>query len=233
MRRENFAIWLPIYQEQTVDRDLFVEGKRELTEYLQSKGYFEAQVDFDQSKTADQEELIEYSLFPGERHKLVAVEIEGNKYFSDETLRERMYTVRASFLRFRHGRFSQDFLRRDANAVRALYQSNGFRDVEVTTRVEDDYQGKKDQQAVFLTVSEGPQWFVSSLSIEGVDNTTTEDLRAMTQSSEGQPFSGLKRRDGPGHDSQLLLQQRISGRHVRGYGHSRSRASSHGAGLHR
>ena len=182
---------VPIYQEQTVDRDLLVEGKRELTEYLQSKGYFEAQVDFDQSKTPDQEELIEYSLFPGERHKLVAVEIEGNKYFSDETLRERMYTVRASFLRFRHGRFSQDFLRRDANAVRALYQSNGFRDVEVTTRVEDDYQGKKDQQAVFLTVSEGPQWFVSSLSIEGVDNTTTEDLRAMTQSSEGQPFSDL------------------------------------------
>lgn len=182
---------VPIYQEQTVDRDLLVEGKRELTEYLQSKGYFEAQVDFDVSKTARQEELIEYSLYPGERHKLVAVEIDGNNYFSDDTLRERMYTMPSSLLRFRHGRFSQDFLRRDANAVRALYQSNGFRDVEVSTRIEDDYQGKKNEQAVFLSVNEGPQWFVSELRMEGVDSTTAEDLRALVQSSEGQPFSDM------------------------------------------
>ena len=43
---------VPIYQEQTVDKDLLVEGKRELTEYLQSKGYFEAQVDFDHEQDA-------------------------------------------------------------------------------------------------------------------------------------------------------------------------------------
>ena len=68
------------------------------------------------SKTPQQEELIEYSLFPGDRHKLVAVVIEGNKYFNESTLRERLYTMPASLLRFRHGRFSQDFLRRDVNA---------------------------------------------------------------------------------------------------------------------
>ena len=44
---------VPIYQEQTVDRDLLVEGKRELTEYLQSKGYFEAQVDFDHEQDTE------------------------------------------------------------------------------------------------------------------------------------------------------------------------------------
>ena len=93
-------------------------------------------------------------------------------------MRERMYTMPASFLRFRHGRFSQDFLRRDPNAIRALYQSNGFRDVEVTTRVEDDYQGKKMKSSRFDDINEGPQWFVSSLRIDGLDNTTAEDLRA-------------------------------------------------------
>ncbi|HYP09437.1 MAG TPA: outer membrane protein assembly factor BamA [Bryobacteraceae bacterium] len=182
---------VPIYQEQTVDRDLLVEGKRELTEYLQARGYFDAQVDFDMSKTPQQEELIEYSLYPGERHKLVSVEVEGNRYFDDGTLRERMYTMPASLLRFRHGRFSQDYLRRDTNAIRALYQSNGFRDVEVTHRVEDDFKGKENQVAVTLTVKEGPQWFVSDLRIEGLDSVTTEDIRALVQSSEGQPFSDL------------------------------------------
>ena len=182
---------VPIYQEQTVDKDLLVEGKRELTEYLQSKGYFEAQVDFDTSKTPQKEETIEYSLFPGDRHKLVAVEIIGNKYFSSETIRERMYTTPSSFLRFRYGRFSQDFLRRDVNAIRALYQSNGFRDVEVTNQVIDDYQGKENAVGVLLNINEGPQWFVSGLKIDGLDPATTEDVRALVQSSEGQPFSDL------------------------------------------
>lgn len=180
---------VPIYQEQSVDKDLLMEGKKELTEYLQAKGYFEAQVDFDMSKTPQQEELIEYSLFPGDRHKLVAVVIEGNKYFNEGTLRERLYTMPASFLRFRNGRFSQDFLRRDVNAIKALYQSNGFRDVEVTTRIEDDYKGKTNDVAAYLTVAEGTQWFVSDLKIEGVDAETTEHLRNLVQSSEGQPYS--------------------------------------------
>ena len=133
---------VPIYQEQSVDKDLPIEGKKELTEYLQAKGYFEAQVDFDMSKTPQQEELIEYSLFPGYCHKLVAVVIEGNKYFNESTLRERLYTMPASLLRFRHGRFSQDFLRRDVNAIKALYQSNGFRDVEVTNAHRGRLQGE-------------------------------------------------------------------------------------------
>jgi outer membrane protein assembly complex protein YaeT len=182
---------IPVYQEQTVDKDLLVEGKRELTEYLQAKGYFEAQVDFDMSRTPQQEELIEYSLFPGDRHKLVAVEISGNRYFSTETIRERMYTMPASFLRFRHGRFSQDFLRRDVNAIKALYQSNGFRDVEVTSEVPDDYRGKENEVAVLIDIKEGLQWFVSELKIDGLGKESTEDVRALVQSSEGQPFSDL------------------------------------------
>lgn len=181
---------LPIYQELTVDKDLLVEGRREIAEYLQGKGYFEAAVDFDQ-RTEKDREIIEYSIFPGDRHKLVHVEIDGNRYFDDATLRERMYVTPSSFLRFRHGRFSQDFVRRDVNAIRALYETNGFRDVQVTTRVEDDYQGRENEYAVFFRVAEGPQWFVSSLDIEGVDAAAAQDLRSMLQSLEGQPYSEL------------------------------------------
>src|SRR6266404_2644021 len=42
---------LPIFQERTVDKDLLVEGERNLTQYFQSKGYFDAAVDFDTEKT--------------------------------------------------------------------------------------------------------------------------------------------------------------------------------------
>ncbi|HYP14986.1 MAG TPA: POTRA domain-containing protein, partial [Bryobacteraceae bacterium] len=177
---------VPIYQELTVDRDLLVEGRREVTEYLQSRGYFDAQVDFDMTSSSPQETVIEYSLFPGERHKLVFIETNGNEYFSDETLRERMYVATASLLRFRHGRFSQDYLRRDVNSLRALYDANGFRDVQVRTRVEDDYNGKANEVAVFFDINEGAQWRIEGLQISGVDDVTAADLRSMLQSTEGQ-----------------------------------------------
>ena len=172
---------VPIYQELTVDRDLLIEGRREITEYFQAKGYFEAEVDFDQRAEKDKQ-IIEYSIFPGDRHKLIHVGIEGNRYFDATTLRERMYTTPASFLRFRHGRFSQDFIRRDSNAIRALYLTNGFRDVQVSSEVEDDYQGKENEYAVVFRITEGPQSFVARLDIEGVEAAAEEDLRTMLQS---------------------------------------------------
>jgi outer membrane protein insertion porin family len=181
---------VPIYQELTVDKDLLVEGRRELTEHMQARGYFEAAVDFDMTTNDKGETVIEYSIAPGERHKVVAVEIDGNTYFDDETLRERLYVTKATFLRFRRGRFSQDFLRRDANAIRSLYQTNGFRDVQVNTRTEDDYK-EENGIGVFFDIVEGRQWFVAGLDIDGVDNATEEDLRAMLQSTEGQPYSEL------------------------------------------
>lgn len=40
---------IPVYQERTVDRSLLIEGRRNLVEYFQSQGYFDARVDFEES----------------------------------------------------------------------------------------------------------------------------------------------------------------------------------------
>jgi outer membrane protein assembly complex protein YaeT len=181
---------VPVYQEQTVDRDLLVEGRRNITSYLEAKGYFEAQVDFDTEDTGPQEQTITYSIARGERHKLTHLEISGNTYFDEYDLRERMYLRESTLIRFRHGRYSTDYLRRDVNAIEDLYRANGFRDVEVNYRVEDDYEGE-NQLAVFINVSEGPQWFVNKLDIVGASESNLNYILALLQSSEGQPFSDL------------------------------------------
>lgn len=181
---------VPVFQEQAVDKDLLVEGQRNITSYFQSRGYFEAQVDFGQTTDDKGHEVIEYAIAPGDRHKLVAVSIEGNRYFDAHTLRERMFTVPATF-RFRYGRFSEEYLRRDANAIKALYQSNGFRDVEVNTRFEDDYQGKKNEVAVFFEIKEGGQWLVEDVNLDGVSAQDRPYVEALIQSIPTQPYSDL------------------------------------------
>lgn len=180
---------IPIYQERSVDRSLLVEGQRNLLEYFQSQGYFDASVDFSQERSNKDEESIEYEIERNERHKLVAIDITGNRYFNRDTIRERMYLMPATFLRFPRGRYSQRYLERDRNAVEDLYRSNGFRDVRVSAGVQDDYQGRKGAIGVAMKVEEGPQYLVSKIDLVGAADSDRESILPVLHSSPGQPFS--------------------------------------------
>ena len=181
---------LPIYQERALDTDLLQEGNQALVQYFQGEGYFEA-VSSVKSSTTPAGEQIDYTVDKGARHKLVLLDIEGNKYFTTATLRERMYLTPAKFLRFPRGRYSRELLDRDINSITDLYHSNGFRDVQVTSRQIDDYQGKPNQIAVFIDINEGPQWRVSKLTISGVSAADETYLRSILHSTDGQPYSEL------------------------------------------
>jgi outer membrane protein insertion porin family len=180
---------LPIYQERSIDRSLLLEGQRNLVEYFQSLGYFDAKVSYDYDPNAAGEQLITYDIHRGIRHKLVALTITGNHYFDTSTLRERMYLVPASFPRYPNGRYSQRYLEKDVAAIEALYRSNGFRDVRVKSRTEDDYKGRRSDLAVFLAIVEGPQWLVSKLAIDGVSDADRTYFSTIIHSTPGQPYS--------------------------------------------
>jgi outer membrane protein insertion porin family len=180
---------IPIYQEQSVDRDLLIEGMRNLTEYFQSEGYFDAKVTFNTKNETNGPQTIEYVIDRGERHKLVQLEIEGNHYFDTETIRERMNIMPATFLRYRHGRFSEALLENDVEAITNLYHSNGFREVKVTNKVETDYRGNKTDIAVVIQIDEGPQWRVGKLALTGVSKENELRVEALMDTGEGQPYS--------------------------------------------
>jgi outer membrane protein insertion porin family len=180
---------VPIFEEHAVDRDLLVEGSQNIKNYLQSKGYFEAQVVFKEQAVINDKANIDFLINEGSRHRLAEIRIEGNRYFSLDSIRERMFLQKANFLQFRHGRYSEGLLRRDRESIASLYQSNGFRDVRVTSRTEDDYRGRTGDIAVFIKIEEGPQYFVGALRIDGIERLDRERIQARLSSSPGQPFS--------------------------------------------
>ena len=181
--------YVPVFQEQRVYRDLLVDGANSLRNYLQSKGYFDAQVDFRERQPDADHLIIEYVIVKGEHHRLTRIEIRGNHYFTEDDLRERMFLRPNGLLRFRSGRYSGAFLKRDEDSIASLYQSNGFRGVKVTGVVEDDDQGKPGDMVVRIVVEEGPQWTVSKLSFTGFNNLPIQDLKTQLSSVHGQPFS--------------------------------------------
>ncbi|HUQ95712.1 MAG TPA: POTRA domain-containing protein [Bryobacteraceae bacterium] len=180
---------LPVYQEQSVDQDLLEEGARKLKQHFQTQGYFDTDVSYAVDKPSVDEETIGYEIDRGNRYKVVHVDISGNAFFDDLTVRERMSIIPAGRISARFGRFSEDMLARDKSVIAELYRSNGFRDVQVDARVERGYGGKQREVAVFIEIKEGPQWFVNSLEISGVDLQIYEYIRSILTSTEGQPYS--------------------------------------------
>jgi len=179
---------VPVYDEHTVDRDLLQEGANNLRDELQASGYYDAGVEFKESRTAGNIEEIDYLITPGKRHRLVALSITGNKYFTLQTLRERMF-VEPKSLQFWRGRFSNAFLRRDKESISNLYRANGFRDVSITSQIIDDYKGRNGDLGVALSVDEGPQWIVSHLEVKGYGKLDLHRILSTLNSSEDQPFS--------------------------------------------
>jgi outer membrane protein insertion porin family len=180
---------VPVYEENALDDDLLNEGRRNLLNYLQSRGYFDAKVGLKKSSEGGGDQLrVIYLIDAGSRHKLVRVEITGNQYFPNEILRSRMEVQPAGRL-FSHGRYSQGLLSDDIRGIEALYRSNGFSQVQITSNIEDNYEGQENQLALKIQVTEGTQTLVGALHFEGNHTFTEDELRSRVNTSEGQPFS--------------------------------------------
>ena len=185
---------IPIYQEGAVDPDLLEEGKRNVRERLERQGYFDADVsykigmhDVKTSAWQGMQETITYTVERGDRHKLVGIEISGNKYFDTELLKSRLQIFQGAF--GSPGRFSRRLVDLDAQSMQSLYQANGFLDARVIPWVEDNYKGKEGDLFISFTVEEGRQTRVASLSIEGTHAFKEEELLGVIGSTPGQPYS--------------------------------------------
>ena len=185
----NLEKYVPVFDEDTVNRDLLVIGARNLRDYFQNKGYFDVQVDFASSDVNRDLEQITYTISQGERHRIVHVQVTGNKYFPTDVIRERMYMQAKGLISLRHGRYSESFSDRDEKAIQALYRDNGFRDTQVTTTTADDVKGKKGDVAVTVRIDEGPQYLVSGIQIDGISEEDRRLIAPTLASIQGEPFS--------------------------------------------
>ena len=179
---------VPVFEERTVDPDLLAEGSTNLRDYFQSRGYFDVEVEYKQAQVNAGKTEIQYLVTPGIRHRFSHLEIAGNKYFDIKTIRERMFLIPSSF-EFRLGRYSEALRHRDENAIVDLYESNGFRDIKVTSRVVDDYNGRKGDEAVFFNIAEGPQYRVANLLVNGGKSLDMTKTIESLNSQGGQVFS--------------------------------------------
>ena len=146
---------VPVYEENALDDDLLNEGRRNLLNYLQGRGYFDAKVPVTKkTESAAKSMLVVYDIDPGAPHKVVAVDITGNHYFDRAHLRALM-SVQPAGRVLSHGIYNQRLLNEDVSGIEDLYRSNGFSQVKVTSQVTDNYKGRGTRSASACTWKKG------------------------------------------------------------------------------
>lgn len=185
---------LPIFEEGAVDEDLLQEGRRNLRDYLERRGFFDAEVDYTTSSDPEESqpgnmEVITYRVELGSHKRLVGLAFSGNRYFGDDLLRGRIRIQPAAF--GSPGRFSSGQLTSDVASLTELYQSNGFREVQVSSDLMDNYRGHPGDLFITFRVAEGPQTRIANLMIEGNRAISSQELSGAIGSTAGQPYSDL------------------------------------------
>ena len=178
---------IPVYEENAVDDDLLNEGKRNLLDYLQTRGHFDAKVDILKETDAKTMRVI-YQIDPGPFHKLVLVEITGNKDFLDTAKLRSYLQIQPTSRLLSHGRYSETLLKSDVATLEGLYRSSGFRQVKIQTRVDDDYRGAENRLAVHIQIEEGVRTQIGELHVLGTQKVAVKDLPELS-TQPGQPYS--------------------------------------------
>jgi outer membrane protein insertion porin family len=186
---------IPIFSEGTVDPDLVEEGRRNLIDFFQRKGYFDTKVRSDFQNHDSNVDLV-YNVNRGSRYKVETVALHGNEHVGSRDLVEQV-AVKPHRLLVSRGKFSDKLVHQSVSNIIAFYKNRGFEDVKVDTDVVD----RAPKIYVTFQITEGAQTVVDNLAIEG--NTHISGLELAPKAGfalrPGQPFSPKNLADDRSH----------------------------------
>jgi len=174
---------LPVYQGVGVNDETVLEGQQAIINYFQGKGYFDVKVDSNRVNNSKGEQIT-YRITKNKKHKVESVQLTGESQMPASQLTPLIAVKKKHFLSA--GKFSDDLLNASVKNLRALYQSEGYSGVQVTSSVKRDGGNVE----VAFRVVEGPRDVVNSLKVEGA-NTLPQGVYAPNgfTLAEGQPYS--------------------------------------------
>ncbi|MFA6078719.1 MAG: outer membrane protein assembly factor BamA [Candidatus Omnitrophota bacterium] len=118
--------------------------------------------------------------------KVVKIAITGNKAIPSQKILKALETKPAWFF-IRPGIFKEDVFQDDLERIRALYDDEGYLDVETTPKM--DYS--EDGKLLYITidVNEGKQYLVGDLEVKGNLVLAEKDVRSKMAMKGDKPFS--------------------------------------------
>src|SRR6266436_4541042 len=185
IRREiNLKINTPL------DEQILEQARQKIVELYQKRGFPDVDVQYKLTTNEDQgTATVTYAISEGAKATVRHIRFIGNQALKASKLRKEMKTQQSNPLGFitGAGRLSSVQLDDDVQKLKALYQDNGYADVQITdVKIERVNPKKVD---IFISIDEGPQYHIHAVTIEGIQIVTEANFRKVIKVTEGQVFS--------------------------------------------
>jgi outer membrane protein insertion porin family len=184
IKRDEVEAALKVRAHTILDPEKAREGIEAAKKLYVEKGYLDAEITYSRELVGENEVDVIYTVKENERVQVTDVEFEGNKAFSDGTLRGVMQTRKKWLFGFITGAgvLNRDVLRTDMERLTAYYYDHGY----VTVRVDQPRVDRRDDGLhVTVKIDEGEQFTVGEVKFIGED--LPPDTGALRQGLETVP----------------------------------------------
>ena len=174
------------YDAATIGADV----QRMLTVY-QRQGYFGTKIEPQKIELSDNRVNVVYEITEGHPTWITDIKFEGNKKFSDRTLRGEILSREHAWWRFmtQFDTFDEDRIQYDGQMLRQFYLRNGYVDFNVTD-TSGTFTPDRQYYSVVFTVDEGDQYDFGKLTIDNpFPDVPTDELMDVIAMSSGDTYN--------------------------------------------
>ena len=183
---DKLADLVPIEREGSVDQDLLEDSARRITDYLRQQGYWKAEVPPPQRLEQADRLTIVFHITRGALYRVApgGLEVSGNHAIDAQQIAERVNRPAA---RLSAGDpYVSSRLDSAVEALKALYQENGFPDAVVQSAANQVAAGLVKP---VIVIREGQQVRIGTIAVQGNAHVPSADLlKSVTRSREGAPY---------------------------------------------
>lgn len=178
------------------NQSLIQDNIEKIIMHYQSEGFWQAKVLPVVRNISEDSVALTFQVNEGTEVTIDKIIIEGNKNISSKDILKAMETKERWFFSFITGSgiYKKDELKTDVERIRQLYHSKGYIYV-VISEPEVTLNSKKDKLDIKISVSEGEQFKVGEVSINGNTIFSSTELYQHIKTSTGKIFNRTALRD--------------------------------------
>jgi outer membrane protein insertion porin family len=168
-------------------------ARERMKDFYEDEGYFEVQITPDIEKFADGDVKVIFTINEGRQMKIERIAIHGNKGVTDNQIKEAMATQERQYYILR-GTVQRQRLEDDIERILGLYNDHGYLHARVESH-DVAVDREKARVTINVTVVEGAQHHVSSVTLSGVTLMPETELLRNIKLKAGEVFSRGKLRE--------------------------------------
>ncbi len=152
-----------------------------------SEGYAGVTVKYDAKKASPGYVDIEFKIDEVKTSRIISIEFEGNKIYTDRKLRSLMDSKQKSILR--SGKFDKQKYDEDLLKIEDLYRNKGYITAEI---IKDSIGRVADGINITIWIEEGEKFYYKGISFTGNEKFTDDELLSKVKLKKGDVFSQKK-----------------------------------------